>query len=73
MIAEILQITSDKRAYKVYVRCPFCGAQHVHGGGLIKTPLQLGERLSLCKRGTYEMVRIPRQVDNKEQVTVSFQ
>lgn len=55
--AEATQIIRRRGVWLMIIAaCPYCGTEHVHGGGLISEPPRFGGRLAGCGRGNYRLV-----------------
>lgn len=50
--AEVTRLTFEGTGFHIKVRCPFCGADHHHGGGTHAVPI-FGHRVADCGKGSY--------------------
>lgn len=53
--AEVTRLTFEGTGFHIKVRCPFCGADHGHGGGADILPA-FGHRVADCGLGSYVLV-----------------
>lgn len=53
--AEVTRLTFEGTGFHIKVRCPFCGADHHHGGGAGVLPM-FGHRVADCALGSYFLV-----------------
>ena len=58
--AKIVKIDIKKGIRQFTVRCPFCGREHMHEGGLANEDVSkyLGHRLSQCRSRDQKQYRI---------------
>lgn len=54
-VAAVTRCEARNGVWALTIRCPFCGRRHHHGGGATSGDPVLGERVSHCHRGTYEL------------------
>lgn len=53
--AEVTRLTFQGTGFHIKVRCPFCGADHHHGGGAHVLPT-FGHRVADCGLGSYSLL-----------------
>lgn len=61
-VPTYIERNEDSEYWALYIRCPYCGDLHQHGGGDLAGPPDLGHRLSHCvfaKSRGYELVPGP--------------
>lgn len=53
--AGVIRLTFDHSGFHIKVSCPFCGANHHHGGGSHVLP-NFGHRVADCGGGSYFLI-----------------
>jgi hypothetical protein len=53
--AKVTRLTFEGTGFHIKVRCPFCGADHNHGGAARVLPM-FGHRVADCALGSYFLV-----------------